>query len=146
MKFRTLILLSVTVSAITLQVNADEKLSAVGIGVKDLDASTRFYQHILGLDVLRTYELGYINEIVLGYKDSESAVLVLMNWPGQDRVYDGDNTKIVFNVKDPAGVIERIREHGRAIDREALPIEALDGTIVGLGRDLDNYVVEVIQR
>ena len=44
-------------------------LGAMGIGVTDLGVSTKFYQDVLGLSVLRTYELGYINEIVLGYAD-----------------------------------------------------------------------------
>ncbi|MFT7651308.1 MAG: lactoylglutathione lyase [Limisphaerales bacterium] len=123
-----------------------ERLSAIGIGVADLEVSSEFYQYILGLKVLRTYELGYLNEIVLGYEHGDGAVLVLMNWPEQDRQYDGGNSKIVFDVDDAAAVISRIRERGGVIDREALPIEAVKGAIIGLGRDPDQYVVEVIQR
>ena len=41
-------------------------------------------------------------------------------------------------------VISRIRARGGKIDREAEPIDALPGAIVGLGRDPDNYVVEVL--
>ena len=40
-------------------------LGAMGIGVSDLQRSTRFYTDVLGLEVMRTYELGYIEEIVL---------------------------------------------------------------------------------
>jgi hypothetical protein len=54
--------------------------------------------------------------------------------------------KNVFYVDDPTGVIQRIRELGGKIDREATPHEAVNGTLVGLGRDPDNYVVEVLQR
>ena len=121
-------------------------LGAMGIGVADLDVSTKFYQDVLGLSVLRTYELGYINEIVLGYAGAGGAVVVLMNWPEQARTYDGDNVKLVFYIDDPAAAIERIRAAGGEILREASPIEALNGTVVGLGRDPDNYVVEVIAR
>lgn len=121
-------------------------LGAVGIGVSDLQRSTRFYTEVLGLQVLRTYELGYIEEIVLGWPGTTGSVVVLMHWPGQDRAYAGNDVKLVFYVDDPAAVIERIRERGRAIDREAIPHEAVDGAIVGLGRDPDNYVVEVLQR
>jgi len=52
----------------------------------------------------------------------------------------------VFYIDDPAAAIERIRAAGGEILREASPIEALNGTVVGLGRDPDNYVVEVIAR
>jgi catechol 2,3-dioxygenase-like lactoylglutathione lyase family enzyme len=122
-------------------------LGAVGIGVSDLKISTEFYRQILGLEVLRTYELGYINEVVLGYPDSDGTVLVLMHWPGErERRYDGSDVKNVFYVDDPTGVIQRIRELGGKIDREATPHEAVNGTLVGLGRDPDNYVVEVLQR
>ncbi len=122
-----------------------DRLGAVGIGVADLEKSSAFYADILGLDVLRTYELGYLNEIVLGYQDSNKATVVLMNWPNEKRSYDGNNVKLVFYVDDPAGVIARIRAHGGKIDREAGPIDALPGAIVGLGRDPDNYVVEVLK-
>lgn len=123
----------------------DDTLSAVGIGVKNLKTSEAFYQDILGLNTLRTYELGYINEIVLGYKSPKSAALVLMNWPDQKRRYDGTDVKLVFYVKDPGAVIERIRGYGFEVLREASPIEALNGRVVGLARDPDNYVVEVIE-
>jgi catechol 2,3-dioxygenase-like lactoylglutathione lyase family enzyme len=127
--------------------DAPEVLGSVGIGVKDLGRSIAFYGDVLGMKVLRRFELGYLNEVVLGFPDGSGANVVLMNWP-QDgaRKYDGDNVKLVFYVHDPAAVIARIRAHGGAIDREAAPIEALNGTVVGLGRDPDNYVVELLGR
>lgn len=133
---------------VNVTVVAEERLGAMGIGVADLAASSEFYQDVLGLEVLRTYELGYLNEIVLGYAqaDADSAVVVLMNWPEQSRSYDGDNVKLVFYIDDPAAAIERIREKGGEILREATPIEALNGRVVGLARDPDRYVVEVIAR
>jgi catechol 2,3-dioxygenase-like lactoylglutathione lyase family enzyme len=122
-------------------------LGATGIGVKDLDVSTRFYQDVLGMKVLRRFELGYLNEVVLGFPEDDGAHLVLMNWPGDaTRRYDGNDVKLVFYVHDPAQVIELIRSHGGKIDREAKPIEALNGTVVGLGRDPDNYVIELLAR
>jgi predicted enzyme related to lactoylglutathione lyase len=125
---------------------ADDYLGAMGIGVADLKVSEQFYADAVGLKTLRSYELGYLNEIVMGYDDDRGAVVVLMNWPGQERVYDGNNVKLVFYVDDPAKVIERMRAKGSQIDREALPIEVLKGKLVGLGRDPDNYVVELVQR
>jgi catechol 2,3-dioxygenase-like lactoylglutathione lyase family enzyme len=122
-------------------------LGAVGIGVSDLKVSTEFYQQILGLELQRTYELGHINENILGYPGSDGTVLVLMNWPNDtERRYDGSDVKNVFYVDDPAAVIDRIRALGGAVDREATPHAAVNGTLVGLGRDPDNYVVEVLQR
>ena len=148
----TIILVRVAMCAVFAVVSvaaaAEDRLGAMGIGVADLAASTEFYQDVLGLEVLRSYELGYLNEIVLGYSqaNAEAAVVVLMNWPEQSRSYDGDNVKLVFYIDDPAAAIERIREKGGEILREATPIEALNGRVVGMGRDPDNYVVEVIAR
>ncbi len=140
----TVLLLTSTVAA-----TADEpadRLGAVGIGVADLERSSAYYRKILDLEVMGTYELGHLREIVLGWPESSGAVLVLMHWPGQERTYDGNNVKNVFYVSDPKAVIERIRALGYAIDREALPHDAVDGLLVGLARDPDNYVVEVIEK
>jgi len=122
-------------------------LGAVGIGVTSLAASAAFYADVLGLQELRRYELGYIEEIVIGEPGGNGTSIVLMHWPDDaSRRYDGNDVKLVFYVDDPAAVLERIRARGGRIDREATPIEVLNGRVVGLGRDPDNYVIEVIER
>jgi catechol 2,3-dioxygenase-like lactoylglutathione lyase family enzyme len=126
---------------------APPTLAVVGIGVRDLAASAAFYADVLGLEELRRYELGYIEEIVIGTPDGAGTSIVLMNWPDDaSRRYDGNDVKLVFYVDDPAAVLERIRARGGKIDREATPIEVLNGRVVGLGRDPDNYVIELIAR
>ena len=136
-------------------IQADAKLGFVGIGVSNIEKSTKFYQDILGLDVIGTYDdvtvdnadgsESFLDEVVLGYNDKPGTLLVLMNWPNDDKKYDGDNTKIVFEVEDAKAVIEKIRKAGGKIDREATPHYTIEDGLVGLGRDPDNYVVEVIQ-
>jgi catechol 2,3-dioxygenase-like lactoylglutathione lyase family enzyme len=136
-------------------IQVDAKLGFVGIGVSNIEKSTKFYQDILGLDVIGTYDdvtvdnadgsESFLDEVVLGYNDKPGTLLVLMNWPNDDKKYDGDNTKIVFEVEDAKAVIEKIRKAGGKIDREATPHYTIEGGLVGLGRDPDNYVVEVIQ-
>jgi catechol 2,3-dioxygenase-like lactoylglutathione lyase family enzyme len=136
-----------TLAHVEAQAADGDYLGAVGIGVSDLQASAAFYSAALGLEVLRTYELGYLDEIVLGYPGGDGTVLVLMNWPGDtERRYDGSDVKNVFYVNDATGVMQRIRELGGRIDREATPHPAVNGDLVGLGRDPDNYVIEVLQR
>ena len=134
---------------------SNAKLGFIGIGVSNIEKSTKFYQDILGLDVIGTYDdvtvdnadgsESFLDEVVLGYNDKPGTLLVLMNWPNDDKKYDGDNTKIVFEVEDAKAVIEKIRKAGGKIDREATPHYTIEGGLVGLGRDPDNYVVEVIQ-
>ena len=136
-------------------IQVDAKLGFVGIGVSNIEKSTKFYQDILGLSVIGTYDdvtvdnadgsESFLDEVVLGYKDKPGTLLVLMNWPNDNKKYDGDNTKIVFEVEDAKAVIEKIRRAGGKIDREATPHYTIEGGLVGLGRDPDNYVVEVIQ-
>ena len=136
-------------------IQVDAKLGFVGIGVSNIEKSTKFYQDILSLDVIGTYDdvtvdnadgsESFLDEVVLGYNDKPGTLLVLMNWPNDDKKYDGDNTKIVFEVEDAKAVIEKIRKAGGKIDREATPHYTIEGGLVGLGRDPDNYVVEVIQ-
>ena len=131
----------------TVAAAATEVLGAVGIGVKSLDASIAFYGDVLGLQIVRRFELGYLNEVVLGFPGGAGTSVVLMNWPNDAaRRYDGNDVKLVFYVHDPAAVLERIRARGGRIDREAAPIETLGGTVIGVGRDPDNYVVELIAR
>jgi lactoylglutathione lyase len=126
---------------------APPRLGNVGIGVKDLAASKAFYADVLGMQELRRYELGYIEEIVMGYPGDPGTSIVLMHWPNDaSRRYDGNDMKLVFYVDDPKAVIERIRSRGLKIDREATPIEVLNGRIVGMGRDPDGYVIEVLTR
>jgi hypothetical protein len=41
--------------------------------------------------------------------------------------------------------MNRIRDAGGKIEREAIPHYSIDGGLVGLSRDPDNYVVEIVQ-
>ena len=140
---------------ILLSFEANAKLGFVGIGVSNIEKSTKFYQDILGLDIIGTYDditvdnadgsESFLDEVVLGYNNKPGTLLVLMNWPKDKKKYDGDNVKIVFEEEDSKEVMKKIKKAGGKIDREALPHYTIEGGLVGLGRDLDNYVVEIIQ-
>lgn len=122
-------------------------LGVVGIGVADLARSAAFYSAVLGLEMRKHYELGHIEEIVIGYPGAPGTTIVLMHWPGDTaRRYDGNDVKLVFYVDDPAAVLERVRANGGKIDLEAQPLEVLNGAVVGMVRDPDNYVIELIGR
>tara|TARA_B110000037_G_C16821298_1_gene383809 strand:- start:53 stop:526 length:474 start_codon:yes stop_codon:yes gene_type:complete len=133
---------------------ANAKMGFVGIGVSSLEESTKFYKEALGLKILGTYDnievdnsdgsKWYIDEVVLG-KDEKSTGLVLMNWGKENRSYDGNNSKIVFVVNNAVEVMNNIKNAGGKIDREAIPHYSIDGGLVGLARDPDNYVVEIVQ-
>ena len=131
------------------------KLSFTGIGVSNLKKSSDFYQKTLDLEEKGTYKNVdvdlqdgsnfYIDEIVLGKRDSEENLLILMNWPNEERLYDGHNIKVVFAVDDANLTMDLIRNNGGIVDREALPHYTIEGGLVGMARDFDNNIIEIVQ-
>jgi lactoylglutathione lyase len=122
----------------------DPLLSAVGIGVSDLQRSTDFYVNVMGMEKVRTYELDYMNEVLLRYPDNESYI-VLMHWiDGSKRNYKDNPIKIVTRVKDPVALQEKIRAAGFEITREYTPSDQVGGSSVGFAKDPDGYVLEIL--
>lgn len=119
-------------------------IGATGIGVSDLEASSAFYQAALGMKVTRTFKLDYMDEIVLAHEGRNS--VVLMHWTdGSARNYKDVPVKLVFFVSDPVAVAARVKAAGGTMTREPAPIESLGGAVVGLGKDPDGYVIELLQ-
>ena len=118
-------------------------LGAVGIGVSDLKRSAEFYKAALGLQEIQTFSLPHMDEIVLGH-EGRTAV-VLMHWTdGSERNYRDVPVKLVFYLTDPTGVAQRIRDAGGRITLEPAPQPSLGNAIVGLGKDPDGYVIELL--
>lgn len=119
-------------------------IGATGIGVSDLRRSAEFYKRALGMTQTMTFKLDYMDEIVLAHEGRNA--IVLMHWTdGSARNYRDVPVKLVFYVSDPKAVAARIREMGCEIIREPAPIETLNGAVVGLAKDPDGYVVELLQ-
>ena len=119
-------------------------LGATGIGVSDLRKSAEFYKAALGLKETQTFKLDYMDEIVLAH-EGRTAV-VLMHWTdGSARNYRDVPVKLVFYVTDPVAVADRIKVAGGTMTREPAPLACLGGAVVGLGKDLDGYVIELLQ-
>lgn len=119
-------------------------IGATGIGVSDLERSANFYAKVLGMKRMQTFKLDYMDEIVLGH-EGRSAV-VLMHWTdGSNPNYKNLPIKLVFYVQDPKAVADKIRAEGCEIIREPAPIPTLGGAVVGLCKDPDGYVVELLQ-
>jgi len=119
-------------------------IGATGIGVSDLQASAAFYKAALGLKETATYKLDYMDEIVLAHEGRNA--VVLMHWTdGSARNYKDVPVKLVFFVTDPVATAERLKAAGGTMTREPTPIDTLGGAIVGLGKDLDGYVIELLE-
>ena len=119
-------------------------LTAVGIGVADLERSTRYYEQVLGMTKIRTFEVEYMDEVMLAH-EGRNAVVLMHYTDGSARNYKDNPVKLVFYVTDPKATVEAIRADGLEITREATPIETLGGAIVGLAKDPDGYVLEFLQ-
>ncbi len=117
-------------------------LAAVGIGVSDMKRSVDFYTRVIGMKVMQTFKLDHMDETVLAY-EGRTAV-VLMHWTdGSAQNYRNNPIKIVFYVTDPKAVAARIRADGLEVTREPEPLPGFG--VVGLAKDPDGYVVELLQ-
>jgi lactoylglutathione lyase len=119
-------------------------IGATGIGVSDLQRSAAFYRDALGMKETMTFKLDYMDEIVLGH-EGRNAVVLMHYTDGSVRNYKDNPVKLVFYVADPKAVAERIRAFGCEVTREPAPIDTLNGAVVGLAKDPDGYVVELLQ-
>lgn len=119
-------------------------LTAVGIGVSDLDRSVDFYTRVLGMKQTQTFKLDYMDEVVVSH-EGRSAVVLMHYTDGSVRNYRDNPVKLVFYVTDPKGLTEKIRAEGLEITREATPIESMGNTVISLSKDPDGYVIELIQ-
>ena len=120
-------------------------LTAVGIGVSDLERSTAFYRDVLGMQLQRTFELDYMDEVMLAHEGRNA--VVLMHYPdGSVRNYQDNPVKLVFYVTDPAAIAAKVKAAGFEVTREPAPIESLGGAMVCLAKDPDGYTIELIQR
>ncbi|MGI1679192.1 MAG: VOC family protein [Cellvibrionaceae bacterium] len=124
-----------------------EYLGAVGIAVSDLDRSVKFYTDVLGLSALQTINLKHMNEVVMGFKGTRSASVVLMNYIDDSNPNCSNNpVKLVFYKNDAKATIAAIGSAGYDIVSEPKPYESMGNILIGFGKDPDGYLIEVIQK
>lgn len=120
-------------------------LTATGIAVSDLDASTNFYKEILGMVVHRTITLDIMVENILGFEGVRGTAILLMQYHDRRNCKDLP-TKLVFNVPDVRGIIETARAANVDIYKEAAEYESMGGSIIALIKDPDGYLIELMQK
>jgi lactoylglutathione lyase len=119
-------------------------LGGVGLGVSDLKRSVDFYTRVLGMSQVRTFEISYMDEVVVAFEGR--VPVVLMHYTdGSARNYKDNPVKLILYVPDPEKIVARIRAEGLAITREAAPHPLLDGAIMALAKDPDGYTLEFIE-
>ena len=119
-------------------------LTAVGIGVSDLERSADFYSRVLGMKRLQEFKVEYMDEIMLAH-EGRNAVVLMHYTDGSVRNYQDNPVKLVFYVTDPAAIAAKVKAAGLEVTREPAPIESLGGAMVCLAKDPDGYTIELIQ-
>ena len=120
---------------------------AVGIAVSELEASAAFYTSMLGMVEMETIETPTARQIVLGFEGVRGASVLLMQHTDGQHVNCKDNpVKLVFYVPDAAATLEAVRTANYTIHKEAAAYAPLGGAIIGIAKDPDGYLVEIIQK
>ncbi|MAP96331.1 MAG: hypothetical protein CMK07_15405 [Ponticaulis sp.] len=119
-------------------------VSAVGIGVTSLETSMAFYQDTLGMKSVATFELDYMDEIVLTAPDGGSAIVLMEYTDGIERNVTDLPVKIVYRTSDPAALATKIKDAGFEIVRFPEPSAAVGGAVVGFAKDPDGYLIEIL--
>ncbi len=117
----------------------------MGIGVSDLQRSIDFYTRVLGMTYIATYTTEAMDEALLRFAAGGAAVVLMHYTDGSDHNYRDNPVKLVIRVADPAVTAECIRAEGLEIVREPGPIPELGNLVVGLAKDPDGYVVELLK-
>lgn len=115
--------------------------------VGDLEASIRFYTHVLGMRELRRkdYPDGEFTLAFVGYGDeSENTVIELTyNW-GTDHYDPGAGFgHIAIEVDDVYAAVDEVKARGGKVIREAGPMNA-GTTIIAFVEDPDGYQIELL--
>jgi lactoylglutathione lyase len=124
---------------------SDDFLTAVGIGVADLERSEAFYRDVLGMKRTGTFHLDYMDEVMLAH-EGRSAVVLMHYTDGSARNYRDNPVKLVFYVTDPVAFAAKIKAAGLEVTHEPTPNAGLGGAVICLAKDPDGYVIELIQR
>ncbi len=123
---------------------------STGLGVSDLAKSVDFYTRIMGMEQVRTFELDYMDEVIVAFPDGNGGHghgLVLMHWTdGSERNYAHNPVKIVWSVPDAKAIADKARVAGYKVPREPGPSKAVGSkNRVGFIEDPDGYQIELLQ-
>ncbi len=117
--------------------------------VGDLDKSIAFYTQVLGMELLRQkdYPKGKFTLAFLGYgpEAEHPAIELTHNWGENNYEIGNGFGHIAINVDDVYKAVERAKEQGAKVIREAGPMSA-GTTIVGFLKDPDGYEKELLSK
>ncbi|BBC79499.1 lactoylglutathione lyase [Acetobacter orientalis] len=120
------------------------------VRVRNLEQSLTFYR-LLGMHELRRRDVpeGRYTLVFIGFGDNaqgQAEIELTYNW-GQDNGYDVGTGfgHFAIGVPDVAALVERVREGGGKVTREAGPVK-FGTTVIAFVEDPDGYKIELIER
>jgi len=122
------------------------KFSHTMIRVKDIEASLKFYQEVLGLEVLRTMELE--DETLYFISDKEKCCTIELTY--NHKLPEGGYTHgnyfghLAFDTDDMDNFSEILKANG--VEYSIPPFEIKKGLKIAFLDDPDGFSIEVIQR
>ena len=133
-------------------------LSAVGVGVSDLEAARAFYVDTLDMRVLAKLSIAkpdgaggttpWYDEYILQSSAARGAAVVLMHYTdGSAKVYADRPVKLSWRVDDPVAYAARIAGAGKpVVSAPAMATEvSLGGVTVGTAKDGDGTLLEIFK-
>ena len=115
--------------------------------VGDLEASIKFYTHVLGMQELRRkdYPEGEFTLAFVGYGDeAENTVIELTyNWGTDNYEVGAGFGHIAIEVDDVYAAVAEVKARGGKVIREAGPMNA-GTTIIAFVEDPDGYQIELL--
>jgi predicted enzyme related to lactoylglutathione lyase len=112
-------------------------LTAAGIGVSNLKRSAEFYEHALGMKPTQRIKLDHMEEIIMSH-EGRNAVVLMHYTDGSNPNCANLPVKLVFYVTDPKTIAARVT-------RAPEPVPSFNNAVIGLCKDPDGYVVELIE-
>ena len=118
------------------------KAEHIGINVKDIERSIRFYGEVLGLALIERREFRHLKLAFFKIGDTE---LELIEGARGYEEADGVVNHLAFSVDNVDEVLDHLRRHGvELIDAE--PREIWDGCRIAFFRGPDGEKLELFQR
>ncbi|MFC7418682.1 lactoylglutathione lyase [Iodobacter arcticus] len=117
--------------------------------VADLDASIRFYQAVLGMQVLRRIDFseGRFSLVYLGYgpESEQAAIELTWNWDKQDYTHGNYYGHIAIESDDIKGLCKQASELAYRVSRKPGPMKQ-SSAIIAFIEDPDGHQIELIQQ
>jgi lactoylglutathione lyase len=121
-------------------------LVGMGLGVSSLDQSADFYTRVLGMKFERDIPVpNFMDEKELKSYLAKGPSIVLMHYKDETREYQNIPAKVVLGVSNAKGLAKAITDEDAAKLLAAPAPYPGSGLIVGMAKDLEGYLVEIIQ-